>query len=80
MKFYTVTWSINLWADSPEEAALEAQRIQRDPTSLATYFTVKDGDNKVTQVDTSCLKEALKLEALDSSDTLLSTGVWPNQP
>jgi hypothetical protein len=40
-KEYRVFWSIELAADSPREAAKEALRIQRDPDSLATFFTVR---------------------------------------
>lgn len=38
---YTVTWAIEVYADTPEEAAREALRIQRDPESMATVFTVQ---------------------------------------
>lgn len=42
MKHYLVSWSIDIAADSPEEAAKKAQDIQRDPESTATYFDVLD--------------------------------------
>lgn len=48
-EFY-VEWSISLKADSPEEAAKQALLIQRDPSRLATVFTVI-GDGKTVQVD-----------------------------
>lgn len=38
---YTVTWDIDIDADSPEEAAKLALEIQRDPNSTATYFSVE---------------------------------------
>ncbi|SRR5579885_1513013 len=37
---YRVSWKIDLDADSPEQAARAALRIQRDPTSIATVFEV----------------------------------------
>ena len=40
MKEYTVTWTIEVCADSPEEAATEALAIQRDPDSEATCFEI----------------------------------------
>ncbi len=40
MAVYTVTWDIEIDADSPEEAARLALEIQRDPASEATMFAV----------------------------------------
>lgn len=40
MPTYTVQWLIDIDADSPEEAAMEALRIQRDPDGTATLFDV----------------------------------------
>ena len=40
MKSFHVTWEISIEADSPEEAAIKALGIQRDPTSWATVFDV----------------------------------------
>lgn len=37
---YRVEWNIDIEADSPEEAALEAQKIHRDHESTATIFQV----------------------------------------
>jgi len=43
---YTVTWVIDIFdADTPEEAARKALKIQRDPESLATCFIVNDADD-----------------------------------
>ncbi len=42
MKTYIVTWSIDIDAESPEEAAEQALQIQRDYDSFATEFEVKD--------------------------------------
>lgn len=42
---YRVTWVIEVEAESPREAAEEAQRIQRDPDSLATVFVVSEYNN-----------------------------------
>ena len=40
MTHYIVTWNIDIYADSPEQAAKEALVIQRDPESTATFFIV----------------------------------------
>lgn len=42
MAFYTVSWIIQIEADTPEEAAQTALSIQRDPSSIATSFMVKE--------------------------------------
>lgn len=52
MQEYKVIWEIDLYADSPEGAARDAVRIQRDPGSFAPYFTVRDKDGVETEVDT----------------------------
>jgi hypothetical protein len=38
---FRVSWVIDIEADSAEAAAREALRIQRDPASIATVFTVE---------------------------------------
>jgi len=48
---YRVTWTIDLDAESSEEAAQEALEIQRDPESLATHFTVTDEDGRTKEVE-----------------------------
>lgn len=40
MPLFRVTWEIDIEADSPEDAAREALRIQRDTESIATVFDV----------------------------------------
>lgn len=42
MTEYLVTWAIELDADSPEDAALQALAVHRDPKSLATVFNVAE--------------------------------------
>lgn len=45
MPNYLLTWKIDIEdVDSPEQAVIEAIRIQRDPDGCATWFTVKDKD------------------------------------
>src|SRR5579875_2356080 len=43
---YRVTWTIDLTADRPEDAADQALAIHRDPQSLATVFTVTDAEGR----------------------------------
>lgn len=51
---YFVSWTIDICADSPEEAAQMAREFQLDPESLATMFCVKDkATNKATAIDLS---------------------------
>ena len=50
---YRVKWEIDIEADSPRQAAIEALKIQRDPNSLATVFEV-NGE----RIDLSEKKEA----------------------
>jgi len=40
MPEYVINWSIDIEAETPEEAALKAYAIQQDPTSRATCFSV----------------------------------------
>jgi hypothetical protein len=51
MPEYHVTWEIDLYADSPCEAAKEARAIHRDPDSLATVFDVTDETGETPRVD-----------------------------
>lgn len=53
---YRVSWTVELDAESPEEAARLALAIQRDPQSLATHFTVEDTEGNATQVDLGALE------------------------
>lgn len=46
MNDYFVTWTINVDADSPEEAARVALTIQRDRLSDALCFTVRDTERE----------------------------------
>lgn len=42
MKDFLVRWEIEISAETPEDAAREALRAQRDPGSLATVFEVQE--------------------------------------
>jgi hypothetical protein len=48
---YRVIWTIDLNADSPEDAARQALAIHRDPESIATHFEVKDPEGRTQEVD-----------------------------
>jgi hypothetical protein len=49
---FRVKWEIDLAADTPEEAAQKAQEIMRDPSSIATFFTVVNSSTgKEVEVD-----------------------------
>jgi hypothetical protein len=49
-EFY-IEWRIELEADSPEEAARKALKIQRDPESIATVFHVIADNGQDTVID-----------------------------
>lgn len=51
MKTFTVRWTIEIDAETPEEAAWKALEIQRDQDSLATAFNIYDKDGTHTYVD-----------------------------
>lgn len=51
METYTVTWEIELDAESPEDAARQALEIQRDPFSSALVFFVQDEMGDRVMVD-----------------------------
>jgi hypothetical protein len=61
MGYYKVTWTIDVEADTPEKAAIQALQIQRDPNSIATVFQVLTPSTHnsyyVQNVDVSALDE-----------------------
>ena len=44
-------WEIDIDAESPKAAAKEALKMQRDPDSTATFFSVFDLKGRSTEVD-----------------------------
>ncbi|MGY3341134.1 hypothetical protein ACVW0K_007327 [Streptomyces filamentosus] len=56
MPEYSVSWTIEVDADTPALAAVAALTVQRDPASWATVFTVHTRDGDVT-VDLSSLQQ-----------------------
>lgn len=44
MPEFKVKWEIDIYAESPEDAARAALRIQRDPKSAATVFEVRENN------------------------------------
>ena len=46
-----VTWEITIDEDDPIKAVKEALRIQRDPNSIATCFTVENDDGETMDID-----------------------------
>lgn len=51
MATYTVIWKIEIDAETPLEAAVEARAIQLDSESEALFFEVEDSLGKTTDVD-----------------------------
>ncbi len=50
-KEWTVAWTIDVHAESTEEAARKALAIQRDPASTAVVFHVTDGQSQPVVID-----------------------------
>lgn len=48
---YLVCWEIDIWAKNPKEAAEKALKIQRNPESIATVFSVFEDGHFKAQVD-----------------------------
>lgn len=46
MPMYNVMWEMPIEAESPREAAHAALQVQRDPESIATFFTVQNTDTQ----------------------------------
>ncbi len=46
---YRVTWTIEITAETRQEAAEEALEIVRDPNSIATVFEVYDPDTGIPE-------------------------------
>ena len=57
MHEYTITWTIQLSAETPRAAALAALEIQRDVFSSAIVFEVTDKAGTVTIVDLETVPE-----------------------
>ena len=55
MATFCVTWTIDIDAETPEEAAREALKVQRDPQSTATFFDVSDNDGHDFGIDLEIL-------------------------
>lgn len=53
MQAYTVTWTIEVEAADPRQAAQAALAIQRDPQSTATVFRVEPFPHEAETVDLS---------------------------
>ena len=51
MTSYSVNWEIEIEAESPEAAARQALKINRDQNSTATVFDIYDEDGNHTRVD-----------------------------
>ncbi len=58
MTDYSVEWRIEIPADTPEEAARQALRVQRDPGSMATVFHLYTEDAaEAIEVDLSAINQ-----------------------
>lgn len=55
MTQYLVSWEIDIWADTPEDAARQAHEIVRRPTTMANVYQVTefDGTGEAVTVDLS---------------------------
>jgi len=67
---YKVTWTIELDAESPEDAAKKTLKIQRDNESLATHFVVQDKDGKEQEVDLLQDNEVLPISRIQGEKNM----------
>jgi len=67
MTEYRVTWEIDVTAEDAEDAARQALKIQRDPHSLATTFTV-------ARIDTVTVKDRKPHYAEMAGSTMCKCG------
>ena len=51
MKQFLVTWEIDIYADTPREAAVKAKAIMQDKNASANVFEVFDSDDQQHQID-----------------------------
>lgn len=70
-KEYTVTWTIQVQASSPRQAAWEALAIQRDVFSDASCFDVKERSSRVT-----CKSYHVDLSVSDFEEETLPASMW----
>lgn len=52
---YEVTWTIEIDANSFDDAAIIALDIQRDPNSVATHFQVRNKSGVIRELSVSTL-------------------------
>jgi hypothetical protein len=66
LREYRVVWEIDVYGTSPQNAAKEALKIQRDPKSTATVFDVyridTDGETDVLKLMAKCEPVRVDLE------------------
>lgn len=67
MSEYRVTWTVDITADSPRDAARQALEMQRDAESTATVFEVSErgADGAPVSVDLGALHVDYELYATD---------------
>ena len=51
MPEYTVTWTIEIEAETPEQAARQARRIQLDPSNRSDHFEVTDEEGTTYDIN-----------------------------
>ncbi len=61
---YRVIWTIDLDAESTEDAAHKAVAIHRNPDSWATHFEVRDPQGQTQEVDLGCRAERSRSETV----------------
>ncbi|MDQ1427166.1 MAG: hypothetical protein QOK39_642 [Acidimicrobiaceae bacterium] len=77
--WFLVRWEIDLETTSAEEAARAALAIQRNPASIATFFTVRPHDNPDAEIELDLLDDDAADLAL-ARRCLETQGVSPTDP
>lgn len=68
MAQYFVEWTIEVEADSAEDAARKALAIQRDATSIATVFKTISDDHVIESIDVTEIDEDLRSYSIQFED------------
>lgn len=61
---YHVTWEIDVWADTPLDAAIEALQAQKS-CGLATVFDVTDSAGETKRIDLTAEEQAGNIQLCD---------------
>ena len=68
-KHFLVKWDVDVWADTPEAAAMKALRMQRDHNSTASIFHVLENstaNRKISRAFADCTSAMIMIDAYET--------------